>query len=81
MFLKTVEETIEVCARFEAIRTYEFIFHNIFAELEVLEPAHEFVTSRLKLMKKIVKNLWFFHDDILYKSAFVVTKVIHSSYP
>ncbi len=76
MFLKTVEEAIEVCARLEAIKTYEFVFHNVFAELELLDPSHEFVTSRLKLVKKILKNLWFFHPDIVYKSAFAVMKVL-----
>ncbi len=61
VFAKTVEECVDVCVKYEAIKTMEFIFHNIFSELEVLEPTHEFVTLRLKLMKKIIKNLWFYH--------------------
>jgi hypothetical protein len=41
----------------------------------VLEENHEFVTQRLKIMKKIVKNLWTFHEDIIYKLAYLLMKV------
>jgi hypothetical protein len=57
------------------MKVVEYIFGNIFNELEMFEESHEFVTQRLRLMKKIAKNVWLFHEDIIYKLAYLLMKV------
>lgn len=61
--------------KYEEIRLVEFVFNNLLNELEVLEAGHELVTSRLRLVKKIVGGLVGWHDEVVYKAAFIVTKV------
>ncbi len=59
--MTAAEEVVDRASKLKNIKVIEFIFGNIFNELEVLEENHEFITQRLKIMKKIVKYLWIFH--------------------
>jgi hypothetical protein len=43
--------------------------------LEYLEETHEYVSQRLKIIKKMLKVLWLYHEEILYKIAFLLMKV------
>jgi hypothetical protein len=60
-FLRAVEESIDRAALTHNLRVLEFIFNNIFNELESLEDTHEYVSQRLRILRRVARALWNYH--------------------
>ena len=76
MFVRCIEESIEIAGKMNFKGALEFITSNIVAELESIDIQNEIFPSRLRLLKKIIKVLTTYEESIMVQSAHIIIHVV-----